>query len=345
MENYINSIKDFVLETIANESQAQYKANVGDPKGCFRMGMVHLLGVNKTIDFKQASNYFSHKSLADSTDAKLLLGLIAEFEGDFSSAFSYYAEAANKNSKLSYIDKVIKERLHLQNFLKKLGLPIVLNQEISSILDSYKKGDASRVGASIKIAGVCNDYHSCLLAAQTLLESGDIVSASKWINKGNISDEDPFCLALKKDIEKSKKDLMQSKDFQLILLQDKSLVSSQDLTPFLNNVKKECFNATSLCRQEWKDYKINKIDKIIKKQKDKEQKEWEIQQAEAAARERKKKKIIKHSIICAILFFLGAASEETGGISDKFENGIIIVLSGYFWYFLIRWIWRQIKGK
>lgn len=161
MNKYITSVKDLVLETLSNFSIIKTSADKGDASSCFKMGMIHLLGINTAVDFKKAVKYFGNQSLVDNQDATRLLGLIAEFEGNFSQAFHYY-EKTESSEKDSYLDKVIKGRNHLQDYLKKLDLPITLNKDISAILGDYTKGEASKMGASIKIAAICNDEQSCL---------------------------------------------------------------------------------------------------------------------------------------------------------------------------------------
>ena len=169
MEKYVTSIKDLVIQALTSNSKIQYKANNDDPAGCFQMGMIHLLGINTAIDFKKAIQYLGNQSLSDNQDANRLLGFIAECEGRFSQAFQYYAKTEN-SEKDSYLEKVIKGRSHIQDYLKKLDLPATLNKEVSSILSDYAKGKASRTGACVKVAAICEDEPSCLDAAKALYE-------------------------------------------------------------------------------------------------------------------------------------------------------------------------------
>ena len=341
MEKYITSIKDLVIESMKNDSQIQYQANNGKPEGCFKKGMIHLLGINTPVNFKEASKYLSNQSLADNRDANGLLGLIAEFEGNFSHAFHYY-ERIESSEKDSYLDKVIKGRNKLQNYLKKLDLPITINKEISTILGDYSKGNASKVGACIKIAAICNDEQSCLEAAKCFYDSNDYISAVQWLQKGNIGVDNPLYAAIKKSFEKSKEDLLHPEEIKIIELEDDSLLSSEDPTPFLDKVKNTCEETSSKSCNEWKDKNKKHIGTIIHNKKKQDEKERLEAEAEEEARMRKKKRIIKHSVICALLFIVGFASNKA---DSPLISGIIFVLSCYFWFYIIRWIWRQIKGK
>lgn len=344
MEKYITSIKDFVIESMRNDSQIQYQANVGKPEGCFKKGMIYLLGINTPIDFKKATQHFSNQSLVNNQDANGLLGLIAELEGNFSQAFHYY-ERTESSEIDSYLDKVIKGRNHLQNYLKKLDMPITNNKEISAILGDYSKGNASKVGACIKIAAICNDEQSCLEAAKCFYDSNDYISAVQWLQKGNIGLDNPLYAAINKSFEKSKETLLHSKEIKIIDLEDDSLLSSDDPTPYLNEVKKTCEDASVNSAIEWKDENKKNIGKLIRIQKEKEKKERLEARAEEEARIRKKKRIVKHSVICILLFIVGISINEEKGFTSHFISGITLVLSCYFWFYSIRWIWRKINGK
>lgn len=345
MEKNITSVKDFVLETLSEFSLIKTSADRGDAESCFKMGMIHLLGINTKVDFKKASHFFSSQSLMNDKDANRLLGFIAECEGDFSSAFQNYAKTEN-SEKESYFDKVIKGRNKIQDYLKKLDLPITLNNEISAILSDYsKKSKASKVGASIKIAAICNDESSCLEAAYALFGSSDYISAIQWLQKGKISQDNSLYAAINEKFEKSKDALLHSKDLQILELDTNSLLSNEDPTPFLSNVKSTCEAASKKSSLEWKDKNKKRVDTIIKTQKEKERMEWEAAQAEDERREKKKKKIIKHSIICIVLFVIGVASHKSGQPLEDFVVGILVVVACYFHYYLFVGIWKQLFGK
>lgn len=344
MEKYVTNIKDLVIQSLTNGSEIKRKAESGDALSCFQMGMIYLLGINTAVDFKKAVKYFGNQSLVDNQDATRLLGFIAELEGNFSQAFHYY-EKTESSEKDSYLDKVIKGRNHLQDYLKKLDLPITLNKDISAILGDYTKGEASKMGASIKIAAICNDEQSCLEAAKCLYDSNDYISAVQWLQKGNIEIDNPLYAAINKSFELSRDTLLHSNEMKVIDIDGNALLSSDDPTPYLNEVKKTCEDASVNSAIEWKDENKKNIGKLIRIQKEKEKKERLEAEAEEAARLRKKKRIVKHSVICILLFIVGISINEEKGFTSHFISGITLVLSCYFWFYSIRWIWRKINGK
>lgn len=344
MEKYITNIKDLVIQALANGSYIKTKAEIGDTLSCFQMGMIYLLGINTSIDFKKASKYLGSKSLADNPNANCILGFIAELEGNFSQAFHYY-ESTESSEKDSYLDKVIKGRNKLQNYLKKLDLPITFNKEISAILGDYSKGKTSKKGASVKIAAICNDEQSCLDTAKCFYDSNDFISAVQWLQKGNIELDNPLYAAINKSFEISRNALLNSKEMMVIDLEGESLLLSDYPTPFLNKVKKTCEEESMKSSIEWKDNNKKCIGKIIRIQKEQEKKERLEAKAAENARRRKKKQIIKHSIIIILLFIFGASDYKELGASNGFIGGVIFVLCCYFWFYLIRWIWRGIKNR
>ena len=329
MEKYISSIKDLVIQTITNGSEIKSKANSGDQMGCFQMGMIHLLGINTPMDFKKATHFFSNQSLSDDQDAIRLLGFIAECNGEYSSAFHYYA-STESNEKDSYLDKVIKGRNHIQDCLRKLDLPLTVNKEISSILNDYSKSKTSKTSASIKIAAICEDEQTCLEAAKNLFDSKDYISAIQWLKKGNISADNAMYMAINDMFEKSKTDLLKSKVIQIVELNSNSLLTNENPTPFLNKVKKSCDNASRNCSNEWKDKANSYVGAIIKNYKDKEHQAYLDAVAEEEARKRKRNKTIKYGVIAAVVLFviilgaIGSSSDEKDN-SDKVVKKEVVV--------------------
>lgn len=312
MGNYITSIKDLVIQTMSNGSQVIFKANNGDPESCFQVGLMHLLGINTPVDFKKASHYLNNQSLVVNQDATLLLAFISECEGDFSKAFRQYAKIVSGETD-TYIEKAIKGRNNLQDFLKELDLPILFNKEISSILKDYGIGKSSRTGACIKIAAICNDEPSCLEAAKCLYDAKDNISAIEWLKRGNVGPNDSMYKTINKELRKTTLDLLNSKDLQVINLESNSLLSKEDPTPFFNKVKKTCEEASIKCSKEWKDKTKSYIDKLIKEQKD--QAYLAVLQEEEEAKRRKSGRYILIGI--AVLVLLGILVSLLPSSSDK----------------------------
>lgn len=320
MEKYISSIKDLVIQTITNGSEIKSKANSGDSMGCFQMGMIHLLGINTPVDFKKASQFFSNQSLSDNQDAIRLLGFIAECEGNYSQAFQNYA-LTEKSEKDSFLDKVIKGRNHIQDYLRKLDLPVSLNKELSSILNDYSKDKTSKTGASIKVAAICNDEQSCLEAAKCLYDAKDFISAIQWLKKGSIGPGNSMYTDISEMLEKSKSDLLSSKVLQVINLKSSSLLSKEDPTLFLTKVKQSCDEESVKCLTEWKEKNQSNIGNIIKVYKDQEQKAYLASLSEEA--EAKKKKQRMYIIIgVAICILLGVLVSIIPSSSEKEPNNV-----------------------
>ena len=312
MDKYITSIKDLVILVMTNGSQVIYKANSGEPESCFQVGMMHLLGINTSVDFKKASHYLSNQSLVGNQDATLLLAFIAECEGDYSKAFHQYANTISSETD-AYIDKVIKGRNNLQDFLKKQNLPISLNKEISSILSNYGKGKSSRTGACTKIAAICNDEPTCLEVAKCLFDAKDYTSAIDWLKRGNVGLDDPMYKTINEELKKTTLDLLNSKDLQVINLESNSLLSKEDPTPFLNKVRNTCNEASITCSKEWKDKTKSYIDKIVE-----DKKSQDYLAALAEEEEAKRGKSGRYILIgIAVLVLLGILVSLLPSSSDK----------------------------
>ena len=247
--NYITSIKDLVIQIMSNGSQVLFKANNGEPEGCFQAGLMNLLGITTPINFKKASHYLNNQSLVDNQDAILLLAFIDECEGNYSKAFRQYAKTVNGETD-TYIEKIIKGRNNLQDSLKNLDLPISFNKEISSILKDYGKGKSSRTGASIKIAAICNDKQTCIEAAKCLFDAKDYTSAIDWLKRGNVGLDNSMYKTINEELRKTTLDLLNSKDLQVINLESNSLLLKEDPTPFLNKVKETCNEASMKCSKQ-----------------------------------------------------------------------------------------------
>ena len=320
MDKYLTSVKDLVIEVLSNFSIIKTSADKGDASSCFKMGMIHLLGIDTAVDFKKAVKYFENQSLVDNQVANRLLAFIAELEGNFSQAFHYY-ESTESTEKDSYLDKVIKGRNKLQDYLKKLNLPITVNKDISTILGDYSKGKASKVGACIKIATICNDEISCLEAAKALYDSNDLISAVQWLQKGCIGPENTLYAAINEKFKKSKENLLHSKEIEVIELDGNSLVSIGDPTPFLNKVKESCKRLSAQNSLEWKKESKKIVDTLKKEQKDKEWQEMLEAIEEEKARKKRHNKIVMYCAIAAsILLFYIIGSINSANDSDSLKD-------------------------
>lgn len=318
MGKYISSIKDLVILVMTNGSQVIYKANSGEPESCFQVGMMHLLGINTSVDFKKASHYLSNQSLVGNQETTLLLAFIAECEGDYSKAFRQYSNTISSETD-AYIDKVIKGRNNLQDFLKKQNLPISLNKEISSILSNYGKGKSSRTGACTKIAAICNDEPTCIEVAKCLFDAKDYISATDWLKRGNVEPNDSMFITINKKLKESTLGLLNSKDLQVINLESISLLSKEDPTPFFKKVKDTCNEASMKCSEEWKDKNKSFIDKLIKEQKDQAYLASLAEEEEA-----KRKKSTRNLLIgFVIVIILGVLVMLIPSSSDKETEEIV----------------------
>lgn len=280
MAKNITSIKDLVIQFMTNGKEIESKAEKGDSESCFQMGMSHLLGINTSIDFEKAAQYFGDKSLADDPDANRLLGFIAECEGKFGEAFQYYAKTGK--STRSYLQKVYEERGNLQSYLKKLNLPdIFLNKEITAILYDYIK-DGSPILPKIKIAYICEDEQTFLKEIQALVEGGDLFSAKRWLQIGNVGVENPLFAT----IEKKSIELMMGSNppekFDVIVVDGSSLVSDLEKSSSSNEIKSVCDEASKMCKKGW----CEKVPPII----DSYKRAFEQEEAERKRREAERRK-------------------------------------------------------
>lgn len=353
MEKYVNNIKDLVIQALTNGSEIKRKAGNGDALSCFQMGMIYLLGINTPIDFKKATIYLENNSLKEDPDANRLLAFIAECDGNYSLSFEYYSKANGKVDSESYYDIIYKERESLRHFFKLIGLPQrVLNNVITKILEEYKKGESHRFNASIELAVICKDKRAFTEVAKCYSDAGDYGTAIAWLCKADVKTNHPLYLTSSKKIQESSIALKESRNVQLLEIEDNSLLSDFDISTTFAETTKAFAEIPSLCCGLWRKAVTKKISKIKNQWKDEEQKRKKAEkkerlEAEAAenARRRKKKQIIKHSIIIILLFIFGASDYKELGASNGFIGGVIFVLCCYSWFYFIRWIWRGIKNR
>ena len=358
MEN-ISSVKDLVTQALTNGSTIKAKAEKGDALSCFQMGMIHLLGIDTPIDFKKASKYLGHQSLNDNPDANRLLGFIAECEGNYSLAFKNYANSLKANR--PYINKVYEERVNLESFFKKIGLSdTVQNKIITNVLNEYIKGGNTKVDASIRIAMICDDKESCLIAAQALFDSGDYFSALRWLQNGDISGSNVLYASVKEKISNVKSVLNLPDNFEVIEVDGNSLLGNSDVPPSYAKIKEVCNEVAVACKKEWNDIITPKIAIVKKKVEDEEadrirrQKEEEEQallaaEEESLARRDRIKKIAIYVVLMVIGFIAGfngmLKSAEHPENPDGVYGGFAVMLVFSIVYFAILWYINRKKKK
>ena len=331
MEKYVTSIKDLVIQALTNESGIKEKANSGDAEACYKMGMIHLLGINTPIDLRIADNYFSNKHLEEDSDAQRLLGLLAELKGNYSSAFKYYAKAANcslDGSDDLYIEKIRQEREKLRNMLNKWKLPVrVLNKVISSVLDDYLKGSDHRLYSIIKIAAICCDIPTCTVAAKSLSDIGDYPLAMQYLHIGNIGVDNLSYQMIERKLREMRNSIDISDYLQVIEIEGNSLLSDVDIVSVFAPARNALNKIADSCSRLWRKEVIPMIETIKKKWEKKEKERIRKEkkdrleaEAEEEARKKRRKKVIKYSVIAAVVLLLyiigslGGGSEQS---SDK----------------------------
>ncbi len=349
MEEYVKNISDLVISAMTIGDTIERKAEGGNPEACYQMGMIHLLGIEKPVSFRMAIAFFSKKSLSSYSYALRLLGFLKECDGNYSSAFQNYAKAYdldNADSAETYINKVITERNILHDYLNKMCLPkSVMNEEISKILDGYKKDKVQKVKSCSLIANLCNDEPTCLEAAEIALESGNFVTAKIWLDKGNVDSSNSLFEEIEKKLAESKKTITQETAFKVIDLNGNSLVPEIDPNNTFEVLKKTCDKIASDSLKRWEEKVNPTIEPIINKRKQEEHEELLIEQSEEEKRAKNKKLIIKHSIICIVLFVFGILFNKEMGAASKFISGIFCIILGYTVYLLIWFIKKQKNGE
>ena len=155
-------------------------------------------------------------------------------------------------------------------------------------------------------------------------------------------------VAINEMFEKSKENLLTSKVMEVVELSGSSLLSNEGPIPFLNKVKKSCDDASKNSFKEWKNKINNDVGPMIEEYKEKMQQEYLAALAEEEARMRRNKNIIKHTIICIVLFIIGMVGYEEGKSTNMFTSGLSMIIlcyiTFYFHFYLIRWIWKKIFG-
>ena len=270
MEKYLTSIKDLVYNCLTN------KIGDDDEISNFQLGMVHLLGIGTPVDFKRASQFFGNPSLKNDPDANGMQGFIAECEGDFSSAFKYYAffsELSKKAKNASQLQKVIQGRDELQKLFSKYDFPLAFNGELSNTLDDLNKGNAkTRLNSRIISALVSEEQLTCKEIAKELLETGDLYSAKLLLMKGNTDKNDELYQEIEKRVVQYQVEKQNSKG-SIVDLEYDSILPNYDKSLSVADIRKKCVEEVNSCNKEWKASCKTIIDKATKSQKKKIAKE------------------------------------------------------------------------
>ena len=270
MEKYITSVKDLVYNYLTNRIGDE------DDVSFFQLGMVHLLGIGTPVDFKRASQFFGNSSLKDNSDANRMLGFTAECEGDFSSAFKYYAlsaESTKKTKDCSQLQKVIQGRDELQKMFSKFDLPMTFNGVLSNVLGELNKGNAkTKLNSRIISALVSEEQLICKEVSNELLEAGDLYSAKILLMKGNIDKNDELYQEINKRVSQYQVEKKNSKG-AVVELEDSSILPDYDKSLSIADIKKKCLEEVKSCSNQWKSSCKTIIDKAMKSQKRKIAKE------------------------------------------------------------------------
>lgn len=265
MEKYLISIKDLVNNVMSNHINDK-----DESASNFQCGMVHLLGINTPVDFMKASHFFSNSSLKNDPDANCILGFVEECQENYSSAFRYYALAAENSGEkkeTSYLQKVNKGRDRLQKSFKKFNLPLTINEQITTLLNDCNKGAAkSKLNSKIIAAFICEDESTCIETAQELFEAGDIYSAKMLLQKGKVDYSHNLYAKINKLVLKSK-DIIKSTKGTLVELDGESIIPNYEKSLSIERIKKECDDCSKTCCQEWTSENKTMIDKMVKSQK------------------------------------------------------------------------------
>lgn len=296
MAKNISSVRDLVIQAMTNGSKIEADAKNNDAEACFKMGMIHLLGIDTSVDFKKAAAYLGNQSLIGDSDSNRLLGFIAECKGDYSLAFKHYIKAKDttgKDKNISLYNKVFEERNYLREFFKKLALPNnLLNKDVSDILNEYVKGGTSRFDASIKLATICNDESSCLEVAQILYDNGDFYAAKRWLQNGNVSNTNSLYVSVEGKIEKTKKGIDLPNIIEIVEIEGSSLIEKSQTEPSYIDSKYICDETAKLCTKEWAKQTSSIITVLKKEYNEEEEARIRKQKEEEEARIRKEQEAI-----------------------------------------------------
>ena len=254
----------------------------------------------------------------------------------------------------------------------------VQNKIITNVLNEYIKGGDTKVEACIRIAMICEDEESCMEVAQALYDNGDYFSAMRWLQNGNISENNNLYTSVKKKITDSKSAQNLPNTLEVIELDGNSFFANFDATPSYAGIKNLCDEAAVLCMKEWHESVSPKIvsekKKVeedeaarIKKQNDDEAARLKKLKEEEDARIRKQKedeniallkaheirknKILRKyniifsilsSPIALILLIAMFSVKENSFMMNLFVCSILFVIMVCIPYIIIKWIVKKV---
>lgn len=326
MAKYFSSLEDLVGQIISHGADIEKRILYKDPSSCFKMGMKYLLGIDTPIDLNKASEYFENQCISDEPDSIRFLGLIAELNGDYSSAFNHYYNAAGIKDAENYYELVYKERETLKQFLKDLSLPTwPLNNVITNVLQDYIKG-GSHNDASTKLALICCNESTCIQVAKEQFDKGRYPTALAWLLRSNTDTNSQMFTEVKNKFEEIKDELIMIKDVQIESIADNSLMADVDLTTAFAKVEKALNTLSSKCLEVW-DSKTNVIIReTSKKYKiEKEERKKKEKLEEEARKEQLAKTIfyIVAFLFWFIIFLFAFADAEDMNFFDKIGSSAI----------------------
>lgn len=291
MGKYINSIKELVAKAVYDSENLKTAASQNEANACFQIGMACLFGAVSDVDFPKAKQYLGDSSLAKSDEALRLLGFIAECEGNIGDAFSSYVKAFDSDGKktnVEYFDKVIKQRDILSKEFDSLSIKgVEWNNNITRLLDSYKKHKLTKADMFVLLAMVQKDEASCLEAANSLLEKGEAYAAKRWFERSGAGNKHPLFSKIENKINETRLRLNLSVVPEVIELESNNLTRSTEntfISTFYDSISE---NMGSYYTSLWKDVASQTV-ALVKKELDAEEEERiKKQKAEEAARIKK----------------------------------------------------------
>jgi len=182
-------------------------------------------------------------------------------------------------------------------------LPIVMNHEISTILDDYCSDNISRLDVSVKVAAICDDTSSYLEVAYYLYQANNLLSAVQWLQKAQVQSNNTIYTTIIGKYKELKDRLLCSKDVTIFEIDNYSLLNIEDPSPYMSMVKESCDNASKMSFMEWKAEAKSYVNDVQRmeaeaecRRREKAEAERRRMEAEAERRRREKEEARKKAI-------------------------------------------------